>query len=269
MVPGLRVVLHSHGSNLWWLPRPGLLELYRTIAFLAAESGKAVGGILAALFLIPITLAVRQSWRTLRAHGRSIESFQTGFAVFGLLTPMIASLLLSLWRPLFFHRFLIICLVPFLLLAAAGLEELSKRRTLLAGVIILLSCVSTGIAYTKVREDWRGSAALTIGEHSSAPVVFYLKDAAAPFAYYRERLGSPMAEGQAIRLEFPPTEADVIAWAKRYPQLWVVRFPLADHDLVDIRMADVLTREYSLCERRAFKGMSVSWFVTGDCPPQL
>jgi hypothetical protein len=267
MIPGLRVILLSHGSNLWWLPRPGLLELYRTLAFLAAESGKAVGGVLAAIFLIPIGLALRNFLKTFRSNRRSSESFRTGFAVFGLLVPTLATMLLSLWRPMFFHRFLIICLVPFLLLAASGLDQLSKRRALVASAIVLLSCVNTVISYTKVREDWRGAAALTLGERSSAPVVFYLKDAAAPFVYYRERLGSPMTEGQVIRMDTPPTDADVSTWVKQYPQLWVVRFPLTNHDLIDIRMADTLTREYSLCERRDFKGMSVSWFLKGDCPP--
>ena len=268
MLPGLRVVQLSHGSNLWWLPRPGLLEIYRTISFLAAESGKAVGAVLAVLLLIPIFIAMNHAWKTWRSHHRSEESFRAGFAALGLLVPMIATMALSIWRPMFFHRFLIICLVPFLLLAADGITLMQRRRVLTAAAIVVLSCVATAMSYTKVREDWRGAAALTLGARSTEPIVFYLKDAATPFAFYRGRLGSPLREGQAIRLEAPPTESQVAEWAKHYPTISVVRFPGTTRDPVDVQITETMTNHYRMCERRALKGMSVSWYLTGDCPPQ-
>ncbi len=268
MIPGLRVVLLSRGSNLWWLPRPGLLEIYRTITFLAAESGKAVGAVLAFFLLIPICIALREAWKTWRLRGKSEESFRAAFAALGLLVPMVATMALSVWRPMFFHRFLIICLVPFLLLAAEGLASMQRRRRILAGAIVALSLVATAMSYTKVREDWRAAAALTLGSRSGEPVVFYLKDAATPFAFYRERLGSPMREGQAIRLESPPSDSQVAAWAKQYPSISVVRFPSTTKDPVDVQITQAMTEHYRICERRALKGISVSWYVTGDCPAE-
>ncbi len=53
--------------------------------------------------------------------------------------PMIVTMLLSVWRPMFFHRFLIICLVPFLHLAAAGLGDvrnLRARTGLAMGIVV-------------------------------------------------------------------------------------------------------------------------------------
>ncbi len=270
MIPGLRVVLLSHGSNLWWLPRPGLLEIYRTLAFLAAESGKAVGAVLTVLLLIPIGVALMRAWKTWRSRGRSEESFRYGFAVLGFLVPMIATFALSAWRPLFFHRFLIICLVPFLLLVADGLETMPQRRLTMALTIAIfgLSSVATALSYTRIREDWRGAAAFTLNTSPADPVVFYLKDAAAPFAYYRERLGGALAAGQAIRLETPPTESQVAEWAKEYPRVWVVRFPSGTRDLLDVQITETMEGAYRMCARRGLKGMSVSWFVQGACPAQ-
>ncbi len=271
MIPGLQVVLLSHGSNLWWLPQPGLLELYRTLTFLAAESGKAVGAILAVLLLVPIVLALRAAWRVVRNRGRSTESFRKTFAPLGLLVPIMTTMGLSLWRPMFFHRFLIVCLVPFLLLVAVGLDQMQNLRTRqrLAIGIVALSTASVAISYTKVREDWRGAATFTQAGAANDPVVFYLKDAAAPFAYYRERLGQPLRVEQFLRLEMPPTADQVAQWANQYPRIWVVRYPSGSKDPVDVEISDTMGLKYRMCARHAFKEISLSWFVVGDCPAQL
>jgi len=259
MIPGMRLVLLSHGANLWWLPRPGILEVYRTLTFLAAESGKAVGAVLAVLFLVLIGIAIAAAWKL---RGRSEESFRAGFAVMGLLVPMIATMVLSVWRPLFFHRFLIICLVPFLLLAAAGLDEIRNRawRVSFGVAVLLLSLVATEMSYLKVREDWRGAAGFTLMSPSD-PVVFYIKDAAAPFAYYRERLGKPLAEGQAIPLELYP---DSIKLAARYPRIWLVHFP--DTKTNGPHLIQAMEGGYRLCEQAGFKGMTVSLWARDACP---
>ena len=271
MVPGIRVMLLSHGSNLWWLPRPGIVELYRTLTFLAAESGKAVGAVLTVLLLVPIVVALRSAWVTLRTNGRSIESFRAGLAPFALLLPMVTTMALSLWRPMFFHRFLIVCLVPFLLLAAVGLDQLQNLRTRqrLAIGIVALSMASVAISYTKVREDWRGAASFTQAAAANDPVVFYIKDAAAPFAYYRERLGQPLRAEQVLRLEMPPSADQVAQWANRYPRIWVVRYPSGSKDPLDVEISDTMGLKFRMCARRAFKEISLSWFVVGDCPAQL
>lgn len=267
MVPGLHVVFLSHGSNLWWLPRPGWLEIYRTLTFLAGESGKAVGAVLTVLMLIPIVVAIGHAAGLWSKNDKSIETFRAGFAALGLLVPMLATMALSLWRPMFFHRFLIVCLVPYLLLAAAGLDFMRNLRTRSAVAIgvLALSGVATAMSYTKVREDWRGAAAFTKG--SADPVIFYLKDGAAPFAYYRERLGAPLTEGQIIRLDAPPSAAQVEQWARRYPRLWVVRFPASTKDTVEPQMVANFENEYKLCRRGTFKAISVSWFSIGAYPP--
>src|SRR5581483_8518772 len=249
---------------LWWLPKPGLLEIYRTITFLAAESGKAVGAILAVLLLMGVIGGLRVTW--IGSKGRAPESFRLWFAPLGFFVPMAATLLLSIWRPLFFHRFLIICLVPFLLLAAAGLEQMRKHRAgvALAAGILVLSGIATASSYTKVREDWRGAAEYTAATASDAPVVFYIKDAAAPFAYYRERIGVPLRAAQVIRSEQAPSVAEAQEWAKFYPQIWLVRFPAGPKDTVLPKITGDLLSQYKLCERRDFKGISVSWFCARE-----
>ena len=259
--PGLRVALLSHGSNLWWLPRPGLVEVYHTITFLAAEDGKAVGTTVAVFMLVPIIYALRSAFRPDR-----IESL---LAPLGLLTPVVVTLMLSAWRPMFFHRFLIICLVPFVLLVAAGLEQMTPRFARpLGAMMVLLSLTATGLSYTKIREDWRDAAAYTARVDGSAPVVFFLKDAGTPFSFYRERTVSPMTEAQMLRLETPPTEVQAKSWAAMYPHIWVVRFPSNAKDPVGPGILKTMQTAYELCGQAQFKAISVSWFSAPPCPAE-
>ena len=262
-IPGLRVVLLSHGSNLWWLPRPGLLEIYRTLTFLAAENGKAVGGILAGLLLVPIGFAICNAWTVWRSQHQSQVAFQAAFAALAFLVPLVATMLLSLWRPMFFHRFLIICLVPFLLLAAAGLDHLRHRKSAiaLALLILALSGVATAMSYRKVREDWRGAAAFTLTA-PDAPVLFYIKDAAAPFSYYRERLGRPLNPDQVIRLEAPPSSNDLATWATQFPHLWLVTFPTNDQ-----RVTHAIESQYHLCSQAQVKAVTITEWSKSSCKP--
>ena len=120
MIPGLRVVCCRMDRTCGGCRVPDLLEIYRTMTFLAAENGKALGAVLAVLMLVPIVAAIRAAQRAWQRSPRSVEMFRAGFAICWLSVPMVATMLLSLWRPMFFHRFLIICLVPFLLLAATA-----------------------------------------------------------------------------------------------------------------------------------------------------
>lgn len=268
MVPGLRVAFLTHGSNLWWLPRPGWLEIYHTLTFLAAEDGKLIGGLLAAVTLILVVSGLRTAVLNVKQDGRSYESFQAVLMPFGLLVPWVATMALSIWRPMFFHRFLIICLVPFLMVAAAGFDAIHSRKVAvaLATGVFALSAVATIMSYNKVREDWRSAAAFTKGLGTGDPIVFFLKDGSAPFGYYRERLGFPLKDGQVIRCEHPPSVEQAAEWAKKYPRLWLVRFPAGPKDRTEPAITADLMTTYKFCDRGVFKGISVTWFSTGTCP---
>ena len=260
-IPGLRVAMLSHGSNLWWLPRPGIVELYHTITFLAAEDGKAVGTTVAAFMLVPIVFALRASFRSLATEEL--------LAPLGLLVPIVSTVLLSAWRPMFFHRFLIICLVPFVLLVAAGLVQMPTRCSVPVGIlIVLLSLTATALSYTKVREDWRAAAAYTSRVDASAPIVFFLKDAGTPFSFYRERTAAALREPQMIRVETPPSESQANIWASTYPQIWVVRFPSSHKDAIGPAITRTMETSYHLCRQASFKAISVSWFSTSPCPAE-
>ncbi len=97
-------------------------------------------------------------------------------------------------------------------------------------------------------------------------MVFYIKDASAPFAYYRERLGEPLQATQILRLDSPPSAEQVAQWAKQYPRLWLVDFPTGPKDTVEPEISGSMAGAYHRCARGAFKAISVSWWSTTACP---
>ncbi len=107
-----------------------------------------------------------------KEHG---ELWPYALVASGLLTPVVFSLAASVVRPIFFHRFLIICLPAWLLAVAVGASALRQRRMRMLAIagVCLLSLTSTIISYTRVREDWRGVANYLIAHASSQDRVVY------------------------------------------------------------------------------------------------
>jgi mannosyltransferase len=127
-------------QHIEWVAKPSLLEVYHLGVFLAAESGKGVGPALLAVELVLVAVFFRAMTAARKNPGLkppisnggldaglkassttgSLDGdlFAYALVASGLLTPVIVTLLVSVVRPVFFHRFLIICLPAWLLAVA-------------------------------------------------------------------------------------------------------------------------------------------------------
>ena len=108
-------------SHIAWVPAPSWLEVYHVFTFLAAESGKGVGAVLMVLEFVLIVLCWRKMAALRQAH--DLEFWHYVLIASCAFSPIVLSLLISLDRAIFFHRFLIICLPGWLLMVAAGAEQ--------------------------------------------------------------------------------------------------------------------------------------------------
>src|SRR5271166_952648 len=296
--PVLWVIHIQPIRHLDWVPRPSLLELYHLGVFLAAESGKGVGSVLLVVELFLLVVFFRKMigvWKNqgikpqnqigdldagLKADSSTKSSSQSVaserdktlvdrdvwpyvLVASGLLTPILISLLVSVVRPVFFHRFLIICLPAWLLACAVGACALRHRPIrfwAIAGVCAL-SLVSTMMSYSRPREDWRGVVNFLIDNARAQDVVLYYQPVG---NWAAENYRDWLPGGSANRpLAMGVTEQSndwraKIAGARR---VWLVEYPENLSDDTARSLEAELHSRYTAVATQEFRAITVTEFV--------
>ncbi len=173
--PVLWMIHAQNIEHITWVQRLSFLELYHFGSYLAAETGKAVGGVLLVIDLVLIGLFLRSYPRRANRSEDGLIRWRYALVVSGFFTPVAISLLVSVVRPVFYHRFLIICLPFWVLMMAVGAEQISTRRWRTAAIaaVCVLSLVATVTSYTRVKEDWRGAVGYLIDHAQPQDRVLY------------------------------------------------------------------------------------------------
>ena len=268
----LAVFIVSRGTGpLSWINQPGLGELHRFLLDLAGNSGDLL------LLLYAVCCAVALAAGGWPARELTFTSWRYLFLLSWLFVPVLITLAFSLIRPVFLPRYMLTCVAPLLLLAAAGLTRLRPRWVAGILVIVMLALSVRGTwAYYRAdfdlaREDWRGATKYVLqNTRQGDGILFHSAQARMPFEYY--------ADGQPPRLElrviFPDygqegrlSYMDFLANARnaplaeisiRYPRVWLV---LAHNQLKDgepdpttAALQRSLAIDYSVAEQRSFAG---------------
>jgi len=220
-----------------------------------------------ALFAIELLLLVGFFRRMMPQPGikrSSGEIWPCTLVASGLLTPIVTSLLASIWHPVFFHRFLIICLPAWLLAIAAGVCTLRQRplRFFAAAGIIVLSLVSTAVSYSRVREDWRGAVNFLIDNARAQDIVVYYQGVGDWAAEnYRDWLpGGSANRPAAVEITSQPNSWQTkIAGA---PRVWLVEYPANVSDDTSRAVEAELHSRYTVAGSHGFRAIAITEFVT-------
>lgn len=257
VAPILWLIHAQDTGHISWVQAPSFLELYHLGAFLAADSGKAVGGVLLTLDLILAGFFVssfKSIWRS-DPEGRWRYLLVASLVA----TPILLTLLVSIVRPAFYHRFLIICLPGWVLMTALGAEQLGGRWRRIAMVGVCgLSLVSAVILYRRVTEDWRGAVNYLIANSRAGDRVLYYQSVG-EFAgeNYRDWLPGGDASRPAPVPVNPPTEWDV----GDAPRVWVVLYRVRPGNVEAREIQQDLAKQYVAGERKEFRGVTVVSYV--------
>lgn len=259
--PVLWMIHMQPGRHLDWVPKPSLLELYHIGVFLAAESGKGVGPV---LLVIELALVV-VFFRALLAARREkrADFFAYVLVASSLLSPMAIALLASASRPVFFHRFLIICLPAWLLAAAVGCTALAQAKWKVAAIVgvCLLSVIATASSYSRMREDWRGVVNLLIDHANSQDVVLYYRGVG---HFAAESYRDWMPGGGSNRPLAVEVGAPGVDWHARMGnarRVWLVEYPANVNDDTSRAVEAELHRRYSAAASFPFRAITVTEFV--------
>jgi uncharacterized membrane protein len=261
-LPAVWMIHIQPGRHLDWVQRPSLLEFYHLGVFLAAESGKAVGPILlvAELALLAVFLRAMAAAR----HDKSGWSFfPYALIASGVLTPVVFTLVFSIVRPVFFHRFLIICLPAWLLACSVGALAIDRRAlrfwTIVA--VCVLSLVSTMLSYSRMRENWRGAVNYLIDNAGSQDVVVYYQGVG---FFASENYRDWLPGGKANRPLAVEVGAPGVDWRARTAhakRVWLVEYPANINDNTSRAVETELHSRYSQGRTQSFRAVTVTEFL--------
>ncbi len=250
-------------GHISWVPAPSLLELYHLGVFLAAYGGKAVGAALLALDLALIALFLAKFTRVWSDRDQELQRWHYAVVTSAVFSPIAITLLASIVRPAFYHRFLIICLPGWVLMIAVGVGQISSRtrRWCAVAAICVLSLTSTIIMYRRVTEDWRGAVDYLIANAGANDRVLYY-ESVGEFAgeSYRDWLpGGNQSRPKPVGVDLTNG-----AWRNEIDhaqRVWLVLYRETADGSDSRAIEQELMQRYQRGEERDFRGVSVVEYV--------
>ncbi len=254
VAPILWLIHAQDTGHISWVQTPSLLEFYHLGAFLAADSGKAIGAVLLGLDLVLVGVFLKKfksTWSAdLEGRWRYLLVGSLGF------TPIVLTLLVSIVRPAFYHRFLVICLPGWVLMTALGAQQLRSRSWRIVAIVsvCVLSLVSVAIVYRRVQEDWRGAVNYLIAKSRPEDRVLYYQPVG-EFAGENYRDWLPGGGGPR---PLPVSVTSATEWdtggAKR---IWLVLYRAKPGDTEARAIQQELGKRYVAGQQQKFRGVTI------------
>ncbi len=259
-IPVLWLIHAQDIGHLSWVQPPSLLEFYHLGVFLAADGGKAVGAVLLALDLVLISLFLARLRAVWQARDGDLQRWRYALVASSFFSPIIIVLAVSIVRPAFYHRFLIICLPSWVMMTAVGALQIRRRLLRISAVVCvsILSLVATVILYTRVTEEWRGAVSYLIAEARPEDRVLYYQSLG---AFAAENYWNWLPGGESAPR---PKEVDVSPpstdWQRQIgdaPRVWLVLYRAKVDDPESRAIEQELLKRYDSGGEKVFRGVSV------------
>jgi mannosyltransferase len=258
-IPVLWMIHAQDIGHLSWVQQTSLLEFYHLGVFLAADGGKAVGAVLLALDLVLIGLFLARLRAVWQASGSDLQRWHYALMASSFFSPVILVLAVSIVRPAFYHRFLIICLPSWVMMIAVGVLQIRYRRLRISAIacVCILSLISCVILYKRVTEDWRGVASYLIAEgHPEDRVLYYESLGAFADENYRNWLPGGNAP-RPKEVDIGPPNADWTQKLDHAPRVWLVLYRAKVDDPTSHAIDQELLKTYNAGVQKMFRGVTV------------
>jgi len=260
---GLFLVLKDKGQ-MDWVPPFRLRQLYDLFALLSGRGGMVLLLLCGAGLLIALW-DTAASWRT---RVQAVESWNYDFVWTWLLLPLLLTIGISLVKPMFVPRFLLLCLPPFVLLVAAGLWSIQPKWLRMTALLVLIGLSVRGVVsyyqtgFDPPEQDWRGVVHYVLSDAEPGDAIFFYHPLARlPWEYYSARsvrsdehpvpaVIFPL-RGDARLLKGVPLSIEPLIQAPtQYHRLWLVQNYGPDTFTKKTQIA--LGKNYSVAKRREF-----------------
>ena len=271
MIPIVVFLVATGAGPLAWLPRPGWHDVHQFAIYLSGAGGDMLLG----LYLVALVLAAI-AWHRSR-HEPGSWRYELVFA--WLLLPVGIVFGLSLLKPIFMNRFLIVVLPALCLLAAAGITQIRNNFIGVALAVALLIGAAQGVrnfqrhGLDQPDEDWRGATQYLLSQAKPRDAaLFYSSQCRMPYEFYRaaERQVGPQivfpAHGPQVTFrDFMgrPELADLARLHAQYPRVWLIMCHnrlATGYDAVTQNIRASLSANYQLSGEQDFAGIAIELY---------
>ena len=143
VLPLLTFVGKTGAGPIRWIHRPGARDLVEFFEHLCGSDHWPLALLYVAACAVALSSVGPRLWK--RHPSRDVWRLQ--FLLIWFFFPIVLTVLLSFARPIFLGRYMIFCLPPLLILAAAGLERLRRRWMLGAALVVMLFFSLQGVFF--------------------------------------------------------------------------------------------------------------------------
>jgi mannosyltransferase len=263
---------------------------------LAASFTGSTHWIAPVFMLLVATTGVVLCVRVAIGAGRSTELWQVGFPFLWWASPIVATVIVSLFVPFLVPRYLLIALPGYALTLGSVLDRIGRRsRPIVAAVVMIVIIAISVPAIDKIwgaaasTEDWRGAVELVAERYAPGDSVVFPggEDDVRPFGYYAARdprlaATRPITYNASaswtmpyVARYVPPRGNGLLPGRSETGRLWIVHRGAASEALskrwgppLDQLRRD-LERPRACLKRHAFRGVTVYQYtpsVSTRCP---
>jgi mannosyltransferase len=273
-VPLAIFALARGAVQISWIPRTRPHDVYNLFNSLVGG-----GRLLILAYFVPCSIVFLRLLKAWLQRKELSKTWNYAFLLSWLFVPLVAGIVISLWKPVLVDHYFIMCLPPLVLLAAVGISQIRPGWISVVSLIVLLLLSARAVLwyYSDVhKEDWRGATEYVVSHASPKDgILFYRSRGRFGFDYYVRRLNP---EPQTWQIVFPepydwthvgwkameqPSDSMVRTIHKGYERVWLV---LSHNNLnpmgpIETQLIETtLQGNYTNARQQEFRGVQVLLF---------
>jgi 4-amino-4-deoxy-L-arabinose transferase-like glycosyltransferase len=207
VVPMAAFVLLHHSDQINWVPQPALSEIFEFLQLLTSQGGILLIGVYLALCGLAF-------WHSDRVAGSDKENWALRLLALWLVLPPALTIAASAIKPIFYPRYMVMCVPALVMLAARGIVRLSclpavKYWAAAAALALVLTLSAWGthqyfVNFTTETSDWRSAVGYILQRQQPGDgIIFYIPNDYA-YLYYTRRAETQHEVTEAPDILYPP-----------------------------------------------------------------
>jgi mannosyltransferase len=255
-------VLLQHSSQIDWIIRPTLADVYHFLELLTGQGGS--WSVVA--YLVVCLLALMPLFGSACSEK---ETWSLRLVALWLLLPPALTLAATPFKPLFFPRYMIMCVPALILLAGRGISRVAAiptgGRAMGTACLVVMVCLSAWgttryFGSTTPTEDWRSTVSYILQrEHLGDGAVFFIPNDYG-YLYYVGHAESSQHITSAPSVLYPSeprhpvSRAEMLRVTKGRPRVWLIFCNESVNPQAAAIMQSTMSEQFQKIDSRVFAG---------------